>query len=205
MTQVTQKLSDALAQRASATRAQLVSPSRNARMTVVVGRLLALAFLICFATGLYSHFLQEPLPWMTFPTRPIELYRWTQGIHLASGMASIPLLLAKLWTVYPLLFAWPPVRSLTQLFERASIAVLISAALLEVAIGLVNTYQWYPWPFSFRRAHYGLAWVIVGSLAVHIAMKLPIIVGHWTRSRSRAADLDAEAGDTSEGTQTHER
>ena len=40
------------------------------RHAVVIGRLLAVAFLTCFATGLYSHFLQDPLPWMVFPTGP---------------------------------------------------------------------------------------------------------------------------------------
>jgi hypothetical protein len=164
-------------------------------MTVVIGRLLGLAFLVCFATGLYSHFLQQPLPWMSFSAQPAELYRWTQGIHVATGTASIPLLLAKLWTVYPRLFVWPPITSLTNLLERTSIAVLVAASLLEVTIGLLNTYQWYPWPFSFRRAHYGLAWVIIGSLAIHLAVKLPVIVAHWKKTKRADAELDGTQHD----------
>ena len=39
------------------------------------------------------------------------LYRVTQGVHVATGLASIPLLLAKLWAVYPKLFTWPPFSS----------------------------------------------------------------------------------------------
>lgn len=184
MTQVTHRMSEALARRAGTARTQLASPVRNPRMAVAVGRLLGVAFLVCFTTGLYSHFLQEPLPWMSFPTQPADLYRWTQGIHVATGTASIPLLLAKLWTVYPRLFVWPPVTSIAVFLERVSIAVLVSSALLEVTIGLINTYQWYPWPFSFRRAHYGLAWVIIGSLLIHLAVKLPLIVAHWRKKRS---------------------
>jgi hypothetical protein len=65
--------------------------------------------------------------------------------------------------------------------------MLVSNALLEPAIGLVNTYQWYPWPFPFRQTHYALAWVIVGSIAVHVALKLPVIVRYWRR-RSAADD-----------------
>jgi hypothetical protein len=181
MTQLTDRLSSVLAAHATSTRSRLASPARTTRMAVVVGRLLAVAFLVCFATGLYSHFLQDPLPWMVFPTRPADLYAWTQGVHVATGTAAIPLLLAKLWTVYPRLFVWPPVTSLPSLLERLSIAVLVASALAEVAIGLLNTYQWYPWHFSFRRVHYGLAWVIVGSLAVHIAVKLPLITRYWRR------------------------
>ena len=183
MTNLTERVSDRLAQGAAAAQARLSSPVRNSRMAVVIGRLLGAAFLICFATGLYSHYLQQPLPWMWFPTRPVSLYAWTQGVHVTVGIAIFPLLFGKLWTVYPKLFAWPPFTSPRELLERVSIAVLVASALLQPALGLVNTYQWYPWPFSFRRAHFGLSWVIVGALAIHIAVKLPTIVRYWRRDR----------------------
>lgn len=54
-------------------RRALVTPSRNARPAVVLGRLLAVAFLLCIAMGIYSQLLQEPLPRMVFPTRPLWL------------------------------------------------------------------------------------------------------------------------------------
>lgn len=187
MSGVTERVSDALAERAAVLATALSSPVRTPRMAVVVGRALASAFLVCFVTGLYSHFLQEPLPWMRFATRPPAIYAWTQGIHITAGIALFPLLFGKLWTVYHRLFEWPPITSARQLLERVSIAVLVASALLEPVLGLLNTYQWYPWPFSFRRTHYGLAWVIVGSLAVHIAVKLPIIVEHWRRRTGRAS------------------
>lgn len=183
---VTERVSSALAVRMAGARGVLAAPARSARTTVVIGRLLATAFLVCFLTGLYSHLLQEPLPGMRFPTWP-GVYAFTQGLHISVGIAIFPLLLGKLWTVYPRLFLWPPVRSARELLERASIALLVSSALLEPAIGLVNTYQWYPWPFPFRQTHYALAWVIVGSLAIHIAVKLPTIVRFWRR-RSTATD-----------------
>lgn len=183
---VTERVSSALAVRMAGARGVLAAPARSARTTVVIGRLLATAFLVCFLTGLYSHLLQEPLPGMRFPTWP-GVYAFTQGLHVSVGIAIFPLLLGKLWTVYPRLFLWPPVRSARELLERASIALLVSSALLEPAIGLVNTYQWYPWPFPFRQTHYALAWVIVGSLAIHVAVKLPTIVRFWRR-RSTATD-----------------
>jgi DMSO/TMAO reductase YedYZ molybdopterin-dependent catalytic subunit len=185
MTHLTERVGDRLARSAAAVQGGLSSPVRNSRMAVVTGRMLGLAFLVCFATGLFSHYLQQPLPWMRFPTRPVSLYAWTQGIHITVGIAIFPLLFGKLWTVYPRLFTWPPFSSFRELLERVSIAVLVASALLEPALGLVNTYQWYPWPFSFRRAHFGLAWVIVGALAVHIAVKLPIIIRYWRGSANR--------------------
>ncbi|GAA1835068.1 molybdopterin-dependent oxidoreductase [Agromyces salentinus] len=156
-------------------------PVKSPRTAVVVGRLLATAFLVCFATGLYSHVLQHPASWLVLPTRPVELYRFTQGAHVISGIAAAPLLLAKLWSVFPNLFTWPPVRSLPHLLERVSIAVLVGAALVEVTIGLLNIVQWYPFPFSFRTTHLALAWVVIGGLSIHVGVKLPVIARHWRR------------------------
>lgn len=184
--QVTERVSLSLAQRVSRTQELFASPARTARTTVVIGRLLAAAFVTCFLTGLYSHLLQDPLPGLRFPTWP-GVYAFTQGLHVTVGIAIFPLLLGKLWTVYPRLFSWPPVTSFVELVERGSIAVLVSSALVEPTIGLINTYQWYPWPFPFRQTHFALAWVIIGSIAVHIAFKLPIIARFWSR-RSAAAD-----------------
>ncbi len=47
-----EKLANALA-------ARFVSPTRSARLTVVLGRWLGLSFTLCFLTGLFSHGLQE--------------------------------------------------------------------------------------------------------------------------------------------------
>ncbi|MDP9737535.1 molybdopterin-dependent oxidoreductase [Curtobacterium sp. 260] len=169
-------------------RAVMASPNRNARSAVVWGRLLGIAFVVCFGTGVYSHLLQDPLPWMRFPTRPTQLYQFTQGLHITAGIAIIPLLLAKLNVVMPALAQVPPVRGVLHLLERLSIAVLVSASIVQVGTGLLNTYQWYPWPFPFRQVHYAMSYLIIGSLVVHIASKLPVIARYW---RARDAH-DAE-------------
>jgi DMSO/TMAO reductase YedYZ molybdopterin-dependent catalytic subunit len=161
--------------------AAAADPVKSPRSAVVIGRLLAAAFLVCFASGVYNHVLPDPASWIVLPTRPTGLYRFTQGVHVISGIAAVPLLLAKLWTVYPRLFTWPPVRSLPNLLERISIAVLVGASLVEVTIGLLNIVQWYPFPFSFRATHFALAWIVIGSLALHIGVKLPVIVRVWRR------------------------
>lgn len=169
-------------------RRSVTSPNRNARSAVVLGRLLGLAFVLCLGTGLYSHFLQEPASWMTFPTHPVSLYKWTQGIHITAGIACFPLLFGKLYAVFPQLFKWPPIERPVQILERASIALFVAASLVQIFTGLLNTFQYYPWPFPFKQVHYALSYVIIGSLAVHIGVKLPIIARYW-----RARDsYDAE-------------
>ncbi len=172
-------------------RRSLAAPSRNPRMATVLGRLLGAAFLTCFLTGLYSHFLQDPLPWMTFPTRPLWLYQVSQGIHITSGIICFPLLFGKLYVVFPELFQTPPVRGLVHLLERASIALFVSASLVEITIGLLNTFQLYAFfPFSFRSTHFALSFVVIGSLAIHIAVKLGVITKYW-----RARDSYDDSGE----------
>ncbi|WP_316293445.1 hypothetical protein [Clavibacter michiganensis] len=189
-------------------RRRLASPARTTRMAVVIGRLLGIAFLVCFTTGLYSHFLQDPLPWMRFPTAPVSLYRLTQGIHITAGIACVPLLLAKLWIVFPELLTYPPVTGVVSFLERASIAVFVGASLLEVTMGLLNTFQWVPFPFYFRQTHFALAFVVIGSLAIHIGVKLPAIAGHWRRGQAdespivEADDAPADAADGTTRTST---
>ncbi len=161
-------------------RHSLRAPSRNPRTAVVIGRLLATAFLLCFATGLYSHFIQDPLPGMMFLTRPVWLYQVSQGIHITAGILCFPLIFAKLYAVFPELFQSPPVRSFPHFLERASIALFVAASLVQITIGLLNTYQWYSlFPFPFRQTHFALSFVVIGSLAIHIAVKLSTITTYW--------------------------
>ena len=141
-----------------------------------VGVWLGVALAVAFATGLWSHLQYSPPGWLTLPTGPPWLYRVTQGLHVIAGTAAIPLLLVKLWSVFPRLFIRPP-RELRQLalhaLERASIGLLVASALFQVGSGTINITQWYPWEFSFRSTHYAVAWVFIGSLAIHVAVKLP--------------------------------
>ncbi|MDK1476812.1 molybdopterin-dependent oxidoreductase [Streptomyces sp. 549] len=167
----------------------------DARTATAVGRWLGVAILVCFVTGVISHLLQEPPAWLLgrLPTRPVWGYRLTQGLHVAAGIAAVPLLLAKLWTVYPRLFQKPPVRSVRHALERLSVAVLVAAALLELFLGLLNIAQWYVWPFSFRQVHWALAWVLVGALLLHLAVQAPRITAHWRRDRTDPDGPDRRA------------
>jgi DMSO/TMAO reductase YedYZ molybdopterin-dependent catalytic subunit len=151
------------------------SAAHHRSVTARVGRWLGIAFAVCFVTGLLSHGIQHPPSWFFWPSRPVNLYRFTQGLHVATGIACIPLLLAKLWTVFPKLFSRPRVRSLPHAIERASVLVLSGAAFFELITGLFNVFQNYPWPFFFPTIHYAIAWVAIGSILVHVAVKLPVI------------------------------
>lgn len=153
----------------------VASPLRDTRVTARVGRLLGVAIAVCFVTGWISHLHQNPVSWLAVPPAPAWGYRVTQGLHVATGLASIPLVLVKLFSVYPRLFQWPPARSVSHALERVSTAVLVSSMLFELASGVANVAQWYPFPFFFPAAHYAVAWALVGSVLVHLAVKAPLI------------------------------
>jgi hypothetical protein len=146
--------------------------AHDVRVAARLGLWLGIAFGLCFVTGLLSHIGQHGSWW---PTRPVNFYRITQGVHVLSGIAAVPLLLAKLWTVYPILFARPVLGSVRRALERGALYVLIAAAFFELATGLFNSAQAYPWLFTFVPAHYAGAWIAAGALAVHVAAKLPRI------------------------------
>ncbi|MFI5591362.1 molybdopterin-dependent oxidoreductase [Amycolatopsis sp. NPDC051758] len=167
---------------------QFTAPAHHERVTSKIGLALAVTFTTCFVTGLISHLIQHPPEWFFWPSRPVWLYRVTQGLHVISGVASIPLLLAKLWSVYPKLFGRPLVRSLPHALERLSILVLSGAAFFELTTGLLNVAQNYPWGFYFPQVHYAVAWLAIGSILVHVAVKLPVI----RRALSRTTVEEAE-------------
>jgi len=161
------------------TEAAFTSRLRNERLSAGIGMWLGVSFGLCFLTGLVSHWYYLPdLPVLP-PVRPVWGYQVTQGAHVLSGIAAIPLLLVKLWSVYPKLFGEIPFGKLRPLLvnlaEKASIAVLVAAAIFQLVTGLANSSGWYPWSFSFRSTHYAVAWIAIGALVVHIAVKLPII------------------------------
>jgi hypothetical protein len=147
------------------------SSLRDERAAAMLGVALGITFTVCFVTGVLSHLIQDPPSWFQWPSRPAGLYRVTQGVHIATGLASIPLLLAKLWVVFPKLFAWPPFTSVAHLVERLAIFPLVAGGVFELFTGLADTHLWYPWPFGFRAAHYWVAWITIGALVVHIGAK----------------------------------
>lgn len=148
---------------------------RGTAVTARLGVALGVAVAVCFVTGLISHFIQHPQPWFWWPTRPVWLYRLTQGLHVASGIAAIPLLVVKLWSVWPKLFERPVIGGVVRMLERGSILVLVASMLFQLSTGLLNIAQWYAFEFFFTTAHYAMSYVAAGAVLVHIAVKLPVI------------------------------
>jgi DMSO/TMAO reductase YedYZ molybdopterin-dependent catalytic subunit len=104
---------------------------------------------------------------------------------------AIPFLLAKLWSVIPRLFAWPPAASPAQALERLSIGLLVGRAIFEFVTGVLNIQYWYAFRFNFVVAHYYGAIVFVASLALHVALKMPVIVRAYRERGAARSDLVA--------------
>ena len=178
------------------------SPLRGPWLTSVFGAVLLAALPVVILTGLLSYIAYGPqfgqaipgdvgllhLPWFDWPASPSWLYRLTQGLHVGLGLVLVPVVLAKLWSVAPKLFAWPPVRSPAQALERLSLLLLVGGILFEIVTGLLNIQYDYVFGFSFYAAHYVGAWVFIGGFVAHVALKLPHM---WRalRSRSLRAEL----------------
>src|SRR5437763_5372848 len=158
------------------------SPLRGPWLTSFLGTLLLPLIAIVAVTGLVSDGSYHPglglnsafdryvaldvlihLP----ASSPAWLYAVTQGLHITVGLVAIPLLLAKLWSVIPRLFAWPPVKGVGHVIERASLLLLVGGSLFEFATGLLNIQVFYPWHFNFVREHYYGAQVVIAALATN--------------------------------------
>jgi DMSO/TMAO reductase YedYZ molybdopterin-dependent catalytic subunit len=159
---------------------RFTSDLRDQRAAAWLGIALGVTFTTAFATGVFSHLAQHPPSWFRLPARPAGLYRLTQGIHVATGIASIPLLLAKLWVVIPKLFRWPPFSSVAHFVERVLLVPLVGGSLFLLVTGLANINLWYPWSFNFPIAHYWAAWITIGALIAHTGAK-------WTTTRTALA------------------
>ena len=144
------------------------------RVAALLGLWLGITFTVCLLTGLWSHVVQHPASWFTVPASPSWLYRVTQGTHVLTGLAAVPLLLAKLFTVYPKLFSWPPAKDLRHGLERASLLLLVGGSVFQLATGVMNIFHWYAFGFFFTTVHYWSAWTVIGAMVVHIGCQLSV-------------------------------
>jgi len=180
------------------------SPLRGPWFTAVLSVALLPGITLMFLTGLASYAAYNPNlapgndttpdkgllgSWLPgWPAGPSWLYWVNQGVHVTLGLVLIPIVLAKLWSVLPKLFEWPPARSLTHLVERASLLLLVGGAVFELVTGVMNIQYYYAWPFGFYQAHYYGAWVFMAAFVVHVAFRLPRMVTAL-RSRSLRREL----------------
>lgn len=193
------------------------SPLRGPWLASVLGLALLVAVPLIFLTGVLSHAAYNPdlgqnritggrgiFDIFTFdwPTSPSWLYALNQSTHVVVGIVAIPVLLAKLWSVIPKLFEWPPARSPAHALERVSLALLVGGGLFEFATGVLNVQVYYPWKFNFLKAHYYGAWVFMSAFALHTVLKL-VTVRRSLRERSLLADLRVDVAGTRPETPVH--
>ncbi|MCI3274873.1 molybdopterin-dependent oxidoreductase [Streptomyces cylindrosporus] len=185
------------------------SPLRGPRFTSVLGLVLLVGITVLFVTGLLSYAAYNPglspvndktpdkgiLGFYLFawPTHPHWLYRLTQGVHVTLGITLIPVLLAKLWSVIPRLFALPPARSLAHALERISLLLLVGGGLFEFVTGVLNVQLDYVFPGSFYPLHFYGAWVFFAAFLAHAVLKTPAAVRNVRRMRgSEPAAVEGE-------------
>lgn len=111
------------------------------------------------------------------------------------GLALIPVVLAKLWSVAPKLFKWPPARSVAQILERLSLVLLVGGLLFTVVTGVLNIQYDYIFGFSFYTGHYYGAWVFIAGFVAHVCLKSARMVTSL-RSRSLRAELSTSLAQT---------
>lgn len=186
------------------------SPLRGPGFTSVLGLVLLAGVTVLFVTGLLSYAAYNPdlaavndktpgkglLGFYLFdwPTDPHWLYRLTQGVHVTLGVTLIPVLLAKLWSVLPRLFALPPVRSLAHGLERLSLLLLVGGGLFEFATGVLNVQLDYVFPGSFYPLHFYGAWVFFAAFLAHAALKTPAALRNVRRMRQGESDVPEDGG-----------
>ena len=185
------------------------SPLRGPWLTSVFGFLLLISLPLVILTGLLDYIAYGPrlrqsipgnvgflhLPFFDWPTRPTWLFQLTEGMHVGLGLVLVPVVLAKLWSVMPKLFSWPPLRSVADLLERVSLVMIVGGIVFEMATGILNIQYDYLFGFNFYTAHYFGAWVFIVGFVVHVSFKLPTMV-RSLRSRSLARELRTPLSET---------
>ncbi|KUO19135.1 molybdopterin-dependent oxidoreductase [Streptomyces dysideae] len=184
------------------------SPLRGPWFTSVLGVVLLGGITVLFVTGLVSYAAYNPdlspvndktpdkgilgFYLFSWPTNPHWLYRLNQGVHVTLGITLIPVLLAKLWSVVPKLFALPPARSLTHALERISLLLLVGGALFEFVTGVLNVQLDYVFPGSFYPLHFYGAWVFFAAFVAHAALKMPMALRNLRHMRDSREEEKTE-------------
>jgi DMSO/TMAO reductase YedYZ molybdopterin-dependent catalytic subunit len=172
---------------------------RGPWFTSVLGVVLLGGITVLFVTGLVSYAAYNPnlspvndmtpdkgllgFYLFSWPTNPSWLYRLNQGVHVTLGITLIPVLLAKLWSVVPKLFALPPARSLAHALERISLLLLVGGALFEFTTGVLNIQLDYIFPGSFYPLHFYGAWVFFAAFVAHAVLRVPAALRNLRRLR----------------------
>ncbi len=162
------------------------SPIRGPWLTSVFGLVLLVGIPVEFVTGLVSYAAYDPhlsgndqtphrgllgfylFNWITDPS---WIYRLSQGIHVILGLVLVPVVLAKLWSVIPKLFSWPPAASVAKVLERLTLILLVGGIVFEMVTGILNIANDYSFRFSFYTGHFFGAWLFIAGFGLHVILK----------------------------------
>ena len=166
------------------------SPIRGPWLTSFLGTLLVPAISLIAVAGFVGHWAHHSelggngtvssgsdIPALFhFPTWwPSWGYALSQGTHVTLGLMTLPLVLAKLWSVMPKLFRRPAATSLAQMLDRISLLLLVATVLVQFATGILAVDDFYPWSFNFNTVHYYGAWAFGTLFVLHLCIKLPVV------------------------------
>ncbi len=190
------------------------SPIRGPWLTSVLGLVLLVGVPLVFLTGLASYLAYKPdliggandltqdkgllgfyLSWFDWPASVPWLFRLNQGLHVIVGLALVPIVLGKLWSVLPKFFIWPPFRSLAEALERISLFFLVGGILFLFVTGLLNIQYWYVFPAGFYRAHLYGAWVFMAAFTLHAVVRVGVAV-RTVRTRGVVSELRVPTSQT---------
>jgi DMSO/TMAO reductase YedYZ molybdopterin-dependent catalytic subunit len=176
------------------------SPVRGPWLTSVFGLVLLIGIPVEFVTGLLSYAAYNPglhqgpnpnhgffgLYLFTWVTSPPWLYRVIEGTHVILGLVLVPVVLAKLWSVMPKLFAWPPWQSIAKLLERLSLVLIVGGVVFEMTTGILDIE--YTSGINFYSGHFYGAWAFMAGFVVHVCVKFGSMV-RALRSRSFMTEM----------------
>jgi DMSO/TMAO reductase YedYZ molybdopterin-dependent catalytic subunit len=184
------------------------SPVRGPWLTSVFGLVLLIGIPIEFVTGLLSYAAFDPklsgndpnpahglfgLYLFDWVTKPSWLYRVTEGTHVILGLVLVPVVLAKLWSVMPKLFQWPPWQSVAQFLERVSLVLIVGGIVFEMSTGILDIDYW--GQIYFYSGHFYGAWAFMAGFVLHVGVKFGDMV-RALRSRSFRTEMRTGLADT---------
>jgi DMSO/TMAO reductase YedYZ molybdopterin-dependent catalytic subunit len=177
------------------------SPVRGPWLTSVLGLVLLVGIPVEFVTGLLSYAAYNPrlnnngpnpnhglfgLYLFNWVTSPPWIYRVIEGTHVMLGLVLVPVVLAKLWSVMPKLFDWPPWSSVAQFLERLSLVLIVGGVMFEMTTGILDID--YSPHLNFYSGHFYGAWAFMAGFVVHVFVKFGEMV-RALRSRSFIGEM----------------
>ncbi len=189
------------------------SPLRGPWFASFMSLLLLIVIPIVFITGLIDHVAWNPdlggnnnrtpdmgilgfLTGIEWPTRPIWLYRLTEGMHVVLGIALLPLVLGKLWAIMPSLYKWPLADSLAHALERISLLFVIGGIFFQIFTGLFYIQNFIILHnVKFNQLHFYGNWIFIGGLVLHVLVKFPVMID-GLKNRDTSEELSKSRDET---------